>query len=129
MMNIKALLITFLLFFSLSGLAEVIDPNLTPTRTFICDAPIARTDGTPLAIDELAEIKMHVSTDGNTFTEILAGISPGDCKAVVDYTQVTDGDYIYALTAIDTGGRTSTNSQTVTVTVKRLAPPSPPSFV
>ncbi len=122
----KRLIPLFLLAFTVH--AEVIDPNITPTKTFTCTAPIARTDGTPLAINELAEIRLHVSTDGNTFTEILAGISPGICTATVDYSQVTDGDYIYALTAIDTGGRTSGNSQTVTVTVKRLAPPSPPSF-
>ena len=44
----------------------VYDPALTPTVLVVCDAPVDRADGAPLAVDEIARIEFVQSTDGRT---------------------------------------------------------------
>jgi len=101
-----------------------IDPTIDPTKTLTCTMPIERTDGTPLAADEIAEIRFFVSQDLATWTP--AGTNTA-CSQVYDLTSVPDGTYHYVAQTVDTDGRESVYSDSVTLEVKRLATPAAPT--
>jgi hypothetical protein len=111
----------FLLLFSQAVLA--IDPTIEPTKTLTCDMPVERSDGTPLAVDEIAEIRFFVSQDLATWTP--AGTNTA-CNQVYNLTSMPDGVYHYAAQTVDTDGRESLYSDSVTLEVKRLAAPAAP---
>jgi len=105
--------------------AETIDPSITPTKTLTCDMPVERTDGTPLAISEIAQIRFYVSTDQSTWQQ--AGTNTV-CLQVYDLSGVADGTYWYTADAVDSEGRESIkNPQAAELIVKRLSPPASPS--
>jgi len=106
-------------------LAETIDPSITPTKTLNCDMPVERTDGTPLALNEIAQIRFYVSTDQATWQQ--AGTNTV-CLQVYDLSDVADGTYWYTADAVDTEGRESIKSpQAAELIVKRLSPPASPT--
>lgn len=107
-----------------------IDPNLEgeATKILTCTMPIARTDGTLLAVDEIAEIQFYVSVDTEPLVWEPAGDSQVLCAVEIDFTDVPDGLYYYTADALDTEGRRSVKSPTpMDMMVKRLANPAPPS--
>ena len=103
----------------------VVDPNLTPQKILTCDYPVTRTDGTPLAVDEIATINFFVSQDvGVDKTWTPAGSNDTACRQVYDLTAVPDGQYYYSASALDTGGRESVVSPNyVPLVLQRIAPP------
>ena len=104
--------------------AETIDPTITPTKTLTCDMPVERTDGTPLALNEIAQVRFYVSTDRTTWQQ--AG-SNTVCLQSYDLSGVADGTYWYTADAVDTEGRESIKSpQAAELIVKRLSAPAPP---
>lgn len=108
-----------------------IDPSISSqdTLTISCQYPIEREDGTPIAINEIATMKFHVEANGAGGYQP-AGENTAACLQVYDMTQVADGVYVYAVTAVDTEGRVSDLSvETVTATVKRLPPTRSPTGV
>ena len=102
----------------------VYDPALTPTVLVVCDAPVDRADGAPLAVDEIARIDFVQSTDGRTWAP--AG-SDAQCRLSLDLSAMPDGQCYYAATAVDTDGRTSTRSDAVPFVLRRLQAPSSPT--
>jgi len=113
------------IFWSAVLFAETIDPTITPTKTLTCDMPVERTDGTPLAIDEIAQVRFYVSIDQTTWQQ--AGTNTV-CLQVYDLSGVSDGTYWYTVDAVDTDGRESIKSpQAAELIVKRLSPPASPT--
>ena len=132
----KTLLATILLTVTTLTHAAVtitLDPSLAGQTQFTirCNDPIARTDGTPLAVGEIAERVFWVSTDKQNWTE--AGRNNAACQQVYDATQIADGTYYYTVSAIDTDGRQSIRAidgnpnEVITAVVKRLPPPAAPA--
>jgi hypothetical protein len=103
----------------------VVDPNLTPSKTLTCDYPVTRTDGTPLALDEIATVQFYVSQDETgTKTWTPAGSNDTECKQVYDLTAIPDGQYYYSASAVDTGGRESVVAPGYSpLVLQRIAPP------
>ncbi len=122
------LIITALPFFSANVSAVVVDPAITPSATIVCAYPIAREDGTPIAISEIATIMFYVGRlTGDYQDQVASAVPIPGCKLAIDVTKVLDGDYFYVMTAIDTDGRESSYSSEITLTVKRIAKPNPPT--
>jgi len=103
----------------------VLDPSITPQKILTCDYPVTRTDGTPLAVGEIATINFFVSQDtGPNKTWAPAGSNDTACRQVYDLTAIPDGQYYYSATAVDTGGRESAVSPNYApLVLQRLAPP------
>lgn len=134
----KKLPLLIILLFSSTAFADgpVIDPTITPTWTVVCNAPLERTNGDPLAIGDIARFEFKVSTDiGATKTWQPAGQNLTECKQVYDLTSVPDGQYYYSPLAVDTDGRQSAISYDVdpaevaALVVKRIANPNHPNGV
>ena len=68
-MKIQFWACVLLALFVTSVAAEEIDPTITPSKTLTCTLPVERTDGTPLAVDEIAQVRFYVSQDGSTWTQ------------------------------------------------------------
>jgi len=131
--TIKAFILLFLLFLIVQGViynsarAETIDPTITPSKTLICEMPTDREDGTPLPLGEIAEIRFYVSMNQTRWDD--AGTNT-ICLQVYDLSGVADGIYYYKASAVDTDGRESIKTpEVVTLEVKRLSPPAPPSSI
>lgn len=132
--KILILFISFLLLF-MAFQATANNVTLDPTistqdrLTVTCEYPIEREDGTPLAVNEIAQVNFFVEKDG-VGGYVPAGENTTACRQVYDMTSVPDGVYVYAVTAVDTEGRESLySSEVVTATVKRLPNPSTPTGV
>jgi len=109
------------------ALAVEVDPNLQDSKTFTCTLPVSRTDGTALAVDEIAEVRFYESEDQTVWTQVGTNTV---CLQVYSLTDIPDGTYYYTADVVDTDGRESIKSPEVAVlTVKRLASPAPPSAV
>ena len=109
------------------ALAVEVDPNLQGSKTFTCTLPVSRTDGTALAVDEIAEVRFYESEDQTVWTQVGTNTV---CLQVYSLTDIPDGTYYYTADVVDTDGRESIKSPEVAVlTVKRLASPAPPSAV
>ncbi len=107
------------------ALAETIDPNQVQTKVLTCNMPVERTDGTALAVDEIAQVRFYVSQDQTTWTP--AGTNTV-CQQNYDLTEVPDGTYWYTADVVDTEGRESIKSLEVAeLIVKRIASPAAPS--
>jgi hypothetical protein len=103
-----------------------IDPSLPEQQqlTIECVYPIARTDGTALALNEIAQVNFYVTKDG---ARTAAGSNNTACRQVYDMSNVSDATYIYSVTALDTDNRESIDSpEVVTAIVKRLTNPNSP---
>ena len=116
-------MIRFLVLFLVVFSAHAVDPTIEPTKVLTCDMPIERTDGTPLALDEIAEIRFFVSTDNSTWEPAGANTV---CTQTYDLTNVPDGLYYYTAQAVDTDARASAYADSTSLLVKRLAAPAPP---
>ena len=126
-MKIQFWACVLLALFVTSVAAEEIDPTITPSKTLTCTLPVERTDGTPLAVDEIAQVRFYVSQDGSTWTQNGTNTV---CLQVYDLTNVADGQYYYTADVVDTEGRESEKSpQVADLLVKRIAPPASPSGV
>jgi len=103
------------------------DPTLPDQRvlTVNCGYPVARTDGTPLAIDEIAKVTFYVKNKGEPDEAyVLVGENTTECKKVFDMTKEADGSYTYAVKTWDTEARIGDYStEVVNAIVKRVAPP------
>ena len=124
-------LILLLLSFNAFANSLTFDPTIPgqTTLTITCEYPIAREDGTALAINEIAKVNFFVEKNG-VGGYLPAGENMTACKQVYDLSQVPDGVYVYAVTAVDTDGRESQFSATnVNATVKRLANLNAPASV
>lgn len=106
------------------GEGEVIDPTETPQMYLVCDMPVTREDGTVLAIDEIARVDFLASSDGVTWT---AAGSEAQCRTSLDFSAMSDGQYYYAVAAVDTEGRVSERADSVPFVLKRVRPPSSPT--
>ena len=102
----------------------VIDPAITPSKTLVCDMPVTRTDGSPLAQGDIAAINFLRSGDGATWTPDGAA---NECRLVLDLSAMPEGQYYYTATATDTEGRESGRSNVVPFVLARIPPPSPPA--
>lgn len=103
-----------------------IDPTIPgqQTLTIMCEYPVEREDGTPLAINEITQINFWVTKNGS---RTAAGTNTIACQQVYDMTQVLDGSYLYTASTLDTDGRESVDTVVgVTVIIKRIAPPKSP---
>jgi len=120
-----------LLSFAAAADGPVFDPTITPALTLTCDYPVKREDGTPLALDEIAQVDFYVSTDGASWQP--AGANTAACRQVYDLSEAQDGQYYYTVTATDTAGRISiygadaATPEVVALVVKRIAPPANPT--
>ena len=106
-----------------------IDPSLPEQQqlTIGCQYPIEREDGTPLALNEIAQINFYVTKDG---VRTAAGSNSTACSQTYDLSNVPDATYLYSVTALDTDGRESVDSpEVVTAIVKRLASPKSPTGI
>ena len=127
----KYLPLLLLLSFSVFANDLTFDPTIEgqTTLTITCEYPIEREDGTSLAINEIVKINFFVEKNG-AGGWLPAGENTTACQQVYDLSQVPDGVYVYAATAVDTDGRESQISATnVIATVKRLANPNAPASV
>ena len=107
------------------------DPTIPgqTTLTVTCEYPVAREDGTALAVNEIARVNFFVEKNG-VGGYLPAGENTTACKQVYDLSQVPDGVYVYVVTTVDTDGRESRYSAiNVTALVKRLANPNAPVSV
>lgn len=102
----------------------VIDPALTPSKTLVCDMPVTRADGSPLAVGDVAAINFLRSSDGAAWTPYG---SATECRLVLDLSAMPEGQYYYTATATDTEGRESGRSNVVPFVLARIPPPSPPA--
>jgi len=101
-----------------------IDPSISPSTPVICDKPIEREDGTPLATNEIAWIKLY-RDDGTGKALVDQSV---ECSFVIDNTILPDNSYIYNVTATDLGDRESTYSNDVLHQIQRVTPPKPPTL-
>lgn len=126
----KYLLLLLLLPFAAFANNVTLDPTIPgqTTLTVTCEYPIEREDGTALAINEIAKVKFFVEKNG-VGGWLPAGENTTACRQVYDLSQVPDGVYMYAATTVDTDGRVSQLSETVTALVKRLTNPNAPASV
>lgn len=111
--------------------AVTLDPTQAgqTTLTVTCTYPIEREDGTPLALNEIAQVNFFVEKNG-AGGFVPAGQNTTACRQVYDMSLVPDGVYVYVVTTTDTDGRESLYSPTnVTATVKRIANPKAPTGV
>lgn len=124
------LILPLLLLLSFSTNAVTLDPTIEGQKVFTitCKYPIEREDNTPLSIDEIAQINFFVEKDG-VGGYLPAGENTTACRQVYDTTLISDGVYVYAATVVDTDGRESLYSESVTLTIKRLVNPKPPTGV
>lgn len=129
----KTILIPLLLLLIASFNVLANDVAIDPTQpgetalTVTCDYPIEREDGTPLAINEIAQVSFFVEKNG-AGGYVPAGQNTSACRQVYDMSQVVDGVYVYVVTTTDTDGRESRYSATnVIATVKRVANPNSPA--
>jgi len=105
--------------------AQAVDPTITSTKVITCDMPVERTDGTPLELNEIAQVRFYVSTDRETWTQ--AGTNTV-CTKSYDLIGVADGTYWYTADVIDTDGRESIKApMAAELIVKRISQPAPPS--
>lgn len=105
-----------------------VDPTLDPIKTLTCTMPSEREDGTPLAVDEIAEIRFFVASDQDGFATWTPAGTNTSCSQVYDLSRVADGAYRYTGTAVDTDGRESIKSPDLAeITVKRVALPAHPT--
>lgn len=102
----------------------VVDPALTPSKTLVCDMPVTRADGSPLAVGDIASINFLRSGDGATWAP---DGSTNECRLVLDLSAMPEGQYYYTATATDTEGRESGRSNVVPFALARIPPPSPPA--
>ncbi len=84
--------------------------------------PTTRTDGTVLALSDLAETRLYCSTDGGQSWALEETIAIPAAQASHDFPI---GAHECAVTAVDTNGRESDFSNIVVITVL-AAKPSPP---
>lgn len=84
--------------------------------------PTSRTDDTPLLPSEIDHYQLYISLDGVDMTPLsLTGTQ-------YQYTPTASGDYCYAMSTVDTGGREDGKSAEVCkVAVPLVFPPRPPS--
>ena len=131
----KRYLILIALLYSSFVFAEgpVVDPTINPTWTVVCNYPVERVDGTPLAIGEIAVVEFKVSQDKVTWQP--AGQNTTACKQVYDLSSVLDGQYYYSPLVKDMDGRSSLLAydadplEVSALVVKRLANPSHPTGI
>jgi hypothetical protein len=100
-------------------------------KTIVCTNPTARTDGTPLSVNEIDRVEIYISqTDTGSnplipskpFTVIMAG---GCVDTPFDLTVLPEGQhYMYGVT-YDTAGRVSAYSASLPF-IRDLLPPMPP---
>ncbi len=130
----KLILAIFVAVVLLSGSSVIandlgeIDPSLGVFTkiALTCKYPIKRTDGTSLAINEIAKVNFYVEKNG-VGGYVPAGSNDAECKQVYDLTIIADGSYVYTVTAVDTDGRESAHSAAVvSMVVKRLPPTQAP---
>ena len=129
-MKTLLLMLSMLITFNVSAYDLTFDPNLpgNSTLTITCNFKLERANGEIIAIGDIAKASYYISTNGGTFVNINADTPT--CEQVFDMSQVTDGDYVYAVTEIDSDGRESElSSSRLSVLVKRLAPPGAPDGV
>lgn len=103
-----------------------VDPTLEPNVTINCAMPVEREDGTPLALNEIAEVRFYSGTQSGVYTNTQ---NSSVCQLVVDATVLADGAYYYVVTAVDTDARESGYSVEKVVTVKRVKPPKSPTWL
>ena len=125
------------LFWSVNVEAEGAVYNViqTPEKTWTCTLPTARTDGTPVAPEELASVEYYVvsapAPDGAVLSpsvvQVLDDARPA-CSQVIDFLTLPLGqNYIFARVT-DTEGRQSGNSALIPfVLIRELAPPNAPT--
>jgi len=108
--------------------------DLSTTAGYIieCDAPVERTDGTALPIEEIGSFEFHRSPDGTVYTQVgqVTGEPPA-CEYLEDLDALGEGLFYYRVTATDKlpppGGRRSDLSpDRLLLTVVRVAPPRSP---
>lgn len=106
-------------------------------KTFTGTAPTARSDGTPLPAGEVDSFNLYVNYDGNI--EKISGVEliddsntpewDGSFTKPVEIDAIGVGTYSYHMTTVDTGGRESLPSNTVTMEVlPTLMQPNPPTI-
>jgi len=129
----KKLPLLLLLFLSFNVAANELtfDPTLPgeKTLTITCDFALTRTDGSTIAIGDIAKASYYVDKgDGSGFINTNADTPV--CKQTFDMTTVPDGVYVYKVTETDTDGRESALSAgLVKATVKRVKNPNSPTGV
>lgn len=104
-----------------SAEGEVIDPQVSPARTLVCDMPVTRADGAPLAIDEIARIDFYQSADGILWEQI---DSAETCYMALDLAAMDTGQYYYQVRSVDLNGRESEASNIVPFELRRVQPPA-----
>ena len=125
MRSLNKLLLALALLPSLALADMTVDPVITPTAILSCQLPVEREDGTPLAVNEIATINFYAGTTIGDYTDTIGMTS---CSMSIDITKLVDAPYYYVVTAVDTDGRESMYSPMYTLTVKRVKPPSAPSW-
>lgn len=94
-------------------------------------APAERTDGTPLAPEELSGFAVHCGLEpGNYIMQTEAGAQDrfkSRADLIEELSLAWDVEYFCAMTAVDTGGRRSAYSDERNFTVEP-APPAPPEW-
>jgi len=93
--------------------------------------PTDRTDGTPLALTEIAHYNFYMSFDSGPVVLIGATqIQNGEFTDVIDVDAQTPGTYALSYSTVDTDGREGPLSPPLTIEILApLAPPSPPSGI
>ena len=97
-------------------------------RTYTCTPPTERTDGTPVAENELS---FTTVTFTNVDTNDVYSFTPQDifCTTVIDTNGIVPGQYEVVQTITDIANRTSVTSSPVVpfLLVPQAAPPNAPT--
>ncbi len=120
-------LLLALLLLSFNAYAQiVIDPNLDATYDVVCTPPTLRENGAPLNAGEITGYLYNIGTAKGVYTE---QIKTTVCSLTVDATALADGDYFYAVNALEINGYDSVYSQEFDVTILRGSNANPPTQI
>lgn len=88
------------------------------------DAPTTRTDGSAMALSEIANYRVYYGQASHTYTLQKNVANPGTLIVSTQITSLTTGTWYFAVTVFDVTGVESGYSNEVSKLVP-LAPPSP----
>ena len=110
---------------------EEIRQGFGVVRTIHGTAPTSRSDGTALAAGEISHYLWFIEKAGGVpALAIAVNLVDGDFDDGFEADDVDPGEYSFRYRTVDTEGRESVDSSTLTISILRpLAAPNPPSSI
>ena len=88
----------------------------TGSITLSWNAPVARSDGTPLSLADIDGYRIHYGTSAGSYTNHV-DLADGSAQSVV-LTDLPVGTYYLVMTTYDVDGRESSYSDVISVVVQ-----------